>query len=288
MKLVPGSTARFDRRLRLIRVQRFDLCGCPPSAPQCQTEATFGVTLSWKMKPNITLAETKTPNGCRMTLVEHDGSFCIRVNGQQLMHSSVTTSERLLGSLGCEPYAQKNNDTRVLIGGLGLGFTLKSVLETVGKNAVVHVAELFPEIVAWNRTFLAGLNGLALADPRVKVYEEDVRSSIQRGIHAPYDVILLDIDNGTTAMVKDNNNELYGEPGLRQIARALKPGGRAAIWSACADAAIEKRLTKVGFMVQAVPAKLHEHAKRSAYMIYMANKPEATGSAPTGKGKGTA
>ena len=240
------------------------------------------------MKPNITLAETKTPNGCRMTLVEHDGSFCIRVNGQQLMHSSVSCSELILGSLGCERHAHKNNGTRVLIGGLGLGFTLKSVLEKVGGNAAVHVAELFPEIVAWNRTYLAGLNGQALADSRVKVYEEDVRSSIQRGIHSPYDVIVLDIDNGTTAMVKDENHELYGEPGLKQIARALKPGGRVAIWSACVDAAIEKRLAKVGFTVQAVPARLHEHAKRSAYMIYVADKSEASSSVPSGKVKGTA
>jgi len=235
------------------------------------------------MKPHITLAQTTTSNGCRMTLEEHDGSFCIRVNGQQLMHSSVATSELLLGSLGCERHVQKASGTRVLIGGLGLGFTLKAVLQTVGKNAVIHVAELFPEIVAWNRTFLAGLNGQALADPRVKVLEEDVRSSIQRGTSAPYDIIVLDIDNGTTAMVKADNNQLYSERGMQQIARAVKPGGRAAVWSACPDAAIEKRLTKAGFTVQAVPAKLHEHAKRSAYMIYVADKAEEEGSDLPGK-----
>ena len=103
------------------------------------------------MKPNILLAETTTPNGARLTLVEHDGSYCIRVNGQQLMHSSVSASELMLGTLGCEKHTKKNNGTRVLIGGLGLGFTLKSVLAAVGGNAVVEVSELFPEIVAWNR-----------------------------------------------------------------------------------------------------------------------------------------
>ena len=195
----------------------------------------------------------------------------------------MATSELLLGSLGCERHVQKASGTRVLIGGLGLGFTLKAVLQTVGKNAVIHVAELFPEIVAWNRTFLAGLNGQALADPRVKVLEEDVRSSIQRGTSAPYDIIVLDIDNGTTAMVKADNNQLYSERGMQQIARAVKPGGRAAVWSACPDAAIEKRLTKAGFTVQAVPAKLHEHAKRSAYMIYVADKAEEEGSDLPGK-----
>jgi spermidine synthase len=224
------------------------------------------------VKPNITLAETKTPNGARMTLVEHDGSYCIRVNGQQLMHSSVSSSEIKLGELGCARHRKLNNGTRVLIGGLGLGFTLKSVLDVVGGNASVHVAELFPEIVTWNRTHLAGLNGKLLADKRVKVLEEDVRTILAKAIRQPFDVIVLDIDNGTTAMVKDENNELYSERGMQLIYRALKPGGRAAVWSACPDVAIERRLTKAGFKVEAVPAKLYETAKRFAYMIYVADK----------------
>lgn len=225
------------------------------------------------MKPNITLAETKTPNGARMTLVEHDGSYCIRVNGQQLMHSSVSTSEIELGRLGCARHPNRGAATRVLIGGLGLGFTLQSVLQGTGPKAAVHVAELFPEILAWNRTHLAGLNGKLLGDKRVTVFVEDVRAIIRRAARAPYDVIVLDIDNGTTAMVKDDNNQLYSERGMQQIALALKPGGRAAVWSACADAVIEKRLTKAGFQVQAVPAKLYAQARRAAYMIYVADKP---------------
>ena len=223
------------------------------------------------MKPNLTLAETRTPNGARMTLVEHDGSFCIRVNGQQLMHSSVSASEVRLGELGCEKLP-RGATARVLIGGLGLGFTLKSVLKNTGPGAAVHVAELFPEIVAWNRTFLAGLNGRALADRRVTVFAKDVRAVIRRAARSPYDVIVLDIDNGTTAMVKNDNHELYGERGIGQIALALQPGGRAAIWSACADAVLEKRLARAGFQVRAVPAKLYEHARRSTYMIYVADR----------------
>ncbi len=226
------------------------------------------------MKPNITLAETKTPNGARMTLVEHDGDYCIRVNGQQLMHSSVSTSELQLGVLGCERLTvAKGAAPRVLIGGLGLGFTLKSVLQALDPKASVEVAELFPEIVAWNRTFLAGLNGHLLTDPRVTVLVKDVRALLQRAVHAPYDAIMLDIDNGTTAMVKNENYKLYSEGGMRLIAAAIKPGGRAAVWSACPDPFIERRLTKAGFAVQAVPAKLYENAKRFAYMIYVADKP---------------
>jgi len=225
------------------------------------------------MKPHLTLAETTTPNGARLTLVEHDGSFCIRVNGQQLMHSAVTASEIQLGVAGCARHTGKGN-LRVLIGGLGLGFTLKSVLQTVGRTDLVHVVELFPEIVAWNRTHLAGLNGKLLGDSRVKVLAEDVRAVIARAAKNPYDVIILDIDNGTTAMVKTENHQLYGEQGMMRIARALRPGGRAAVWSACPDAAIEKRLKRAGFVVQAVPAKLYPTARRSAYMIYLADKPE--------------
>jgi spermidine synthase len=224
------------------------------------------------MKPNITLAETKTPNGARLTLVEHDGDFCIRVNGQQLMHSAVTASEIQLGTVGCERHVGKRG-LRILIGGLGLGFTLKSVLQNAGRNDSVHVAELFPEIVAWNRTFLANLNGKLLDDPRVKVIEDDVKAVISRAVRTPYDVIVLDIDNGTTAMVMTENNELYSQRGMDVIAFALKPGGRAAVWSACPDVSIEKRLKKAGFEVQAIPAKLYPSAKRSAYMIYVADKP---------------
>ena len=232
------------------------------------------------MKPNITLAETRTPNGARMTLVEHDGSYCIRVNGQQLMHSSVSTSEIELGKLGCERHPNRGAATRVLIGGLGLGFTLQSVLQSTGPKAVVHVSELFSEIVAWNRTHLAALNGKLLADKRVTVFVEDIRSIIRRAARAPYDVIVLDIDNGTTAMVKDDNNQLYSERGMQQIALALKPGGRAAVWSAGPDAVIEKRLNRAGFQVQAVPAKLYAQAKRAAYMIYVADKPAVAADAP--------
>ncbi len=227
----------------------------------------------WGLKPNITLAETKTPNGARMTLVEHDGDFCIRVNGQQLMHSAVCASEVLLGSLGCERLSKGGKGARILIGGLGLGFTLKSVLAAVGPGAVVHQAELFPLIVEWNRTHMAGLNGKLLEDPRVEVLVEDVRPVIGRGARAPYDAIVLDIDNGTTAMVQDENHQLYSSQGMRHIAAALKPGGRVAIWSACPDAGLEQRLKSTGLQVSAVPAKVYESAKRFAYMIYVGDKP---------------
>lgn len=210
-----------------------------------------------------------------MTLVEHDGSYCIRVNGQQLMHSKVATSEIKLGSLGCERHSAESLQPKVLIGGLGLGFTLKSVLQSTGTQATVHVSELFPEIVEWNRTFMADLNGDALKDPRVKVHMEDVSAIISRAADAPYDVIALDIDNNTTAMVKTENHQLYAKRGIQMIWDAVRPGGRAAIWFAAPDVAIERLLKKVGFKVQAIPAKLCGSSKREAYMIYVADKPRS-------------
>ena len=154
-----------------------------------------------------------------------------------------------------------------------MGFTLESVLQATGPQATVHVVELFPEIVEWNRTFMADLNGDALKDPRVTVLEEDVRAVISRSVQTPYDVIALDIDNNTTAMVKVENHQLYEKLGIQEIWEALRPGGRAAIWFACPDVAIERLLKKVGFTVQAIPAKVRASSKRGAYMIYVADKP---------------
>src|SRR5258708_18917843 len=225
------------------------------------------------LKPHRTLAETETPDGGRLTLNEHDGAFCIRVNGQQLMHSSVATSELMLGEIGCERHAKQPN-ARFLIGGLGLGFTLKAVLAKAGPTAIVYVAELMPEIVAWNRDYLSGLNGNLLEDRRVRILIDDVRKVIMRARQEPYDSIMLDIDNGTTAMMKGENNKLYARNGVHQIHAALKPGGRTIVWSACADPIIADRLSKAEFKVQAIPAKLHANAKRSTYMLYVAENQE--------------
>lgn len=244
----------------------------PSFSNACQGRTDSLCCLS--MKPHITLASTTTPNGARMSLVEHSGSYCIRVNGQPLMHSDDTASEILLGTLGCERHSAKEQKPKVLIGGLGLGFTLMSVLQATGPQSEVHVVELFPEIVEWNRTFIAKLNGESLMDPRTVVIEEDVRAVIARSPET-YDAMALDIDNNTTAMVKVENHELYKKLGIQDIWNALKPGGRAAIWFAAPDVAIERLLRKAGFVVKAVPAKVRASSRREDYMIYVADKPQS-------------
>ena len=222
------------------------------------------------MKPNLKLAETLTPSGARLALHSHYGKFCIRLNGQDLMHSASSSSEIQLGELATEGFLGR--PARVLIGGLGLGFKLKAVLEKSGPDMIVDVAEPFQAVVEWNRTFLAGLNGALLADPRVKIFVEEVGPLLSRAAASPYDAILLDIDNGPNAIAQANNSGHYRTQGIERIAAALKPGGRFAIWSAKLDHAFETRLRKAGFAVKSVPAKLYATAKRTTSTIYLADK----------------
>lgn len=224
-----------------------------------------------RMKPQIILAEAKTPDGARLTLHSHDGRYSIRVNGKELMNSAATASELSLGELATEGL-MSSTEPRILIGGLGFGYTLQGVLSKVGKKATVHVTELIPAVLEWNRTMLAELNGALLTDPRVKILTEDVRSVIARSSAQPYDAIALDIDNGPSAMVQSGNAKVYDLRGIQRIAQALKPGGRVTIWSSGADKLFESRLSNSGFTVKAIPSRKHATAKSTSYMIYVADK----------------
>jgi len=226
------------------------------------------------MKPERKLAETTTLNGARLTLHEHDGNYAIRINGQTLMNSALAASELLLGELAV---ARLTNQTTpsILIGGLGLGFSLKSVLAKTAPKATVHVAELIPQVVDWNREFLAAVNGKLVDDPRVTIFPEDVWNVLSRAPRDRYDALLLDIDNGPTAMVQQPNARLYKPAGVQRMLAALKPGGRAAIWSAATDNAFANRLVLAGFRVEATSAKLYDKAKRCGCTIYVADKPSS-------------
>ena len=223
------------------------------------------------MKPQLLLAETNTPEGTKLSLFSHDGRFSIRVNGKELMNSAATASELALGELAVAGEAIAAAP-RVLIGGLGFGYTLQGVLAKLGKSATVHVTEFIPAVLDWNRTLLAGLNGALLKDPRVKILNEDVRSVIARSAAQPYDAIALDIDNGPSAMVQSGNAKVYDLRGIQRIAHALKPGGRVVVWSSGADKMFESRLSNSGFKVQALPVRKHATAKSTSYMIYIADK----------------
>jgi spermidine synthase len=222
------------------------------------------------MKPNRKLAEATTPDGGRLILYEHDGAYCIRLNGQDLMHSSVTASELRLGELAAGPLSRQP-DSLSLVGGLGLGFTLKSLLEKSGRRAKVQVAELLPAIIDWNRNLLAHLNGRLMDNPRVEILLQDVWRVIVDAPVGTYDTVVLDVDNGTTATVQQQNSRLYTLKGLHRIAAVLKPGGRALFWSARPDPAFAERLVRVGFITKVVSAPLYASAKRCAVSIYVAD-----------------
>ena len=222
------------------------------------------------MKPFRTLAETRSPDGSRFTLHEHDGEYFMKLNGRQLMSTTATASELLLAELPCRRL-RGHASSCVLIGGLGLGYSLRRVMEIVGPGATVHVAELLPEVEAWNRKFLRGVNGRLLDDPRVKVILRDVYDVLLQAPKPSYDAILLDVDNGPTSFVQRKNARIYGSRGFGLIARALKPHGKVAFWSASPETGFIPSLERAGFTATAHPAKANEHAKRAAHVIYVAD-----------------
>ena len=221
------------------------------------------------MKPFITLAQTRTPDGSLFSLHEHDGEYFLKINGRQLMSSTATSSELLLADLACKGLHREPHP-RILIGGLGLGYTMKRALELVGRGATVQVAEFLPDVVTWNRELLRKVNGTLLNDPRVEILTDDVFEIIRRSKPAYYDAILLDTDHTPASLVQAGNSHLYNRNGFQLVARALKPRAKVAYWSACEEPAFMAKLSRSGFYVEAFPAKAHERAKRFAHMIYVA------------------
>ncbi len=223
------------------------------------------------MKARNKLAESTTPDGAPMALYEHDGHYSISFQGQELMHSDASASELRLGELGIEQL-EPEGAPRILIGGLGLGFTLKSTLAGLGPDARLDVAELVPKVVEWNREYLGSLNGELVDDPRVSLIVGDAVAHIRKAPPNTYDALILDVDNGPTGMVKPSNGSLYSQKGLYACKTALKAGGRVVFWSAGEDQYFKARMGRVGFRVGVVPAKVHERAKRAAYRIYIGDK----------------
>lgn len=221
------------------------------------------------MKPRQQLAEIQTPQGQRLALYAHDGHYQIRLDGRELMNSFVHASEVELGARLRE-YLSERETPRVLIGGLGLGFTLRAVLEWLPTGGSVVVAELFPAVIEWNRIFLGELNGQCLDDARVEVFTGDVAELLTTSPAASWDGVLLDVDNGPVPMVAQGNARLYERDGLQRLKTVLRPGGVAAFWSANDDRPFLKRLRQAGYGVDAVPAKAYPGAKRANHVIYFA------------------
>lgn len=199
------------------------------------------------MKPWRTLAEERGADGQTLVLQERDGVFVIRVGGRELMSSVRHGSEEELARAAIE--GAGGGAKRVLVGGLGLGYTLRAALDLLPADARVVVAELSPTVVAWNRGPLAGLAGAPLDDARVTVDVADVMDCVDRvdARRDGFDAILLDVDNGPSALANRGNDRLYGKAGLVAFRRALRPGGVVAIWSAGPAAGFVERLRHAGF-----------------------------------------
>lgn len=200
------------------------------------------------MKPWRLLETATTPDGGMITLSQRDHTYSIRIDGHELMSTRQHASEEALATLACTPFAPRRN-VRVLVGGLGCGFTLRAALAAVGADAQVVVAELIPAVVTWNRNPAYALGADAVADPRVRIEACNVVHCIA-GHHAQWDVILLDVDNGATALSSAANAQLYRSAGLRAARAALRPGGCLGVWSAGADPAFAQLLEQAGFRVE--------------------------------------
>ncbi|MFM7035916.1 MAG: spermidine synthase [Planctomycetia bacterium] len=207
------------------------------------------------MKPTRLLDRATTPDGTPITLHEHDGTLSIRVNGVELMSMRQHHSEERLAELACAGLRERLHPA-VLIGGLGLGFTLRATLRHVAADATVIVAELVPAVIAWNRDPAHGLAADVIDDPRVEFVVGDVADVLAKS-SARFDAIMLDVDNGASGLTVKANDGLYSAKGLVAARAALRPRGRLAIWSADDDPRFAARLEKAGFAVNTVKARTH-------------------------------
>ena len=203
-----------------------------------------------------------------LRLFRRDRDFMIVLNGNELMNSRMSGSEEALALLTCERL-RHSAAPHLLIGGYGMGFTLRSALEVLPERAAVTVVELVPEIIAWARGPMAQLEAGCLDDPRVELVEGDVAALIVQA-RDRYDAILLDVDNGPDGLTRLANNRLYSNAGLALAKGALKQGGILAIWSAAPDAAFTRRLKDVGFAVEQVDVRARSNNKGPRHTIWLA------------------
>lgn len=208
--------------------------------------------------------------GGELGLYRRGADYFIKiVGGQDLMNTRAHASEDALGIIACKDLRGRPK-SRVLIGGLGMGFTLSAALKTLGVDAEVVVAEIVPEVVEWNRGVLGEFAGRPLDDIRTQVHAVDVTVLLGKE-PAGFDAIVLDVDNGPDGLTRSSNQWLYSMAGLSAVAKALRPGGGLAIWSAGPDRAFSRRLRTAGFVVEEVAVRAHA-GKGARHVIWMARR----------------
>jgi spermidine synthase len=221
--------------------------------------------------PWETVDRVRAPDGAELVLARRGEEWAVRAAGHVLMTSCAHGSE---DALAAEALARVSTPRDVLVGGLGLGFTLRAALDRLPAGARVVVAELVPALVAWNRGPVAHLAGRPLDDPRVGVELGDVLERIA-GAAGAFDAILLDVDNGPAALAHPENERLYGEAGVRACHRALRPGGALAVWSATHDARYLARLERAGFAAEAVVVPARGAAGGVRHAVFVGVRPRA-------------
>ena len=213
------------------------------------------------------LDSASIPGGSELQLFRHGSDHVIVCDRDQLMSSRMSGSEAALATMTCARLAERTHPN-LLIGGYGMGFTLRAALEVLGPQARVTVAELVPQIIAWARGPMAQLTAGCLDDSRVEVVLADVAEVIRAG---RYDAILLDVDNGPDGLVREDNDRLYSAQGLQYARQALRPGGVLAVWSAARDDKFAARLRKAGFKVDEVAVRARSNGKGAKHIIWFAS-----------------
>jgi spermidine synthase len=219
--------------------------------------------IPWEKLDAVTLDD-----GQQLRLKRRGAEFSIMLGSNELMNSRLSGSEEALAGLAIGKLVPRP-EPRVLIGGLGMGFTLRAALKELGRTAQVTVAELVPEVIAWARGPMVALFDGCLDDPRVRLFEGDVGDAIAAG---GWDAILLDVDNGPDGLTSQHNDALYSATGLASAHRALKNRGVFSVWSSAPDPAFTRRLKRAGFAVEEAPTRASTRKRGARHMIWLAQK----------------
>jgi spermidine synthase len=221
------------------------------------------------------LDTAQVPAGVELRLMRRGGEFAIMLGSDELMNSRRSGSEEALATIACERIRCREKPL-MLIGGLGMGFTLRAALAVLGTEARIVVAELVPSVLAWARGPMAEVFGTSLTDPRIEIREADVGDLIRAG-RSVFDAILLDVDNGPEGVTRKANNALYDLEGLSAARAALNPGGVLAVWSSGPDQDFTRRLRQSGFDVDEVRVRANGARGGARHVVWVATRTDRTG-----------